>query len=536
MKLCHALVGMSNDRADLKWNGWGWADHTIEIADPVWNWLAGEVGMPALLATPARSREDIKIPRSELTSDDLREFADLVGTQSVRISAEERLFHALGRSGTDLIRLHTGQVSRFPDAVIYPKSAAETAEVLKLCERRCIAAVPFGGGTGQTGGVSPLRGRFNALAVVDTSLMDKVFGIDKIARTITVEAGITGKALERAANKASLTTGWAPEDYEFSSVGGLIAQGQLADLLVAAKMETPRGKTHASSLIQGSEGILGIVTEVTLRLYPHEATEECRAFSFPDFSSGISALRLAKQDGIGVRGLHLADGKETWLLGTFSELCKPPDLLGQLQKKLRGSADENACTLIADGNCKSDAWRAFHSVVRTFGGRLRPSETAQRWRKIRSALSYLREPLLNRGLAVDCILGEAGWMRIDALHRRVCESIDKAIRETVPRKGSHGLVCCHIDSCARETAILCFFYIYPRTLDDEVAQCRTVRNAAADAIVAAGGALTPNGAGTDFVSHIVRERGAVAEATMRAIKQTLDPTGILNPGKRLSVA
>jgi alkyldihydroxyacetonephosphate synthase len=527
---------MSNDRAKLKWNGWGWADHTIKIEDPVWNWLAGKVGMPALLATPARSREDIKVPPPELTSDDLREFADLVGTQSVRISAEERLFHALGRSGTDLIRLHSGQVSRFPDAIIYPRSAAETAEVLKLCERRCIATVPFGGGTGQTGGISPMRGRFNALAVIDTSLMDKVFGIDKIARTITVEAGITGIALERAANRAALTTGWAPEDYEFSSVGGLIAQGQLADLLVAAKMETPRGEVHTSCLIRGSEGILGIVTEATLRLYPHEATEACRAFSFPDFSSGISVLRLAKQDGIGIRGLHLADGEETWLLDTFSSLCKPPDLLHRLQNKLRGSEERNACILIAAGSRKSDAWRAFHSVVRTFGGRVLPSETAEQWREIRSALSYLREPLLDRGLAVDCILGEAGWMRMDALHRKVRESIDKAIRETVPRQGSHGLVCCHIDSYARETAIFCFFYIYPRTLDDEVAQSKTVRNAAAEAIVAAGGALGPNGAGTDFVSHIACEMGEATEAAMRAVKQTLDPTGILNPGKRLSGA
>ena len=103
---------MSFDRTKIRWNGWGWAAHKDDIGanEAVWTWLAAELGMPALLATPARPLEELSLQPSALSDEDRRGLRAIVGADSVRDDAYERAFHALGRSYHDLLRLRaTGE-------------------------------------------------------------------------------------------------------------------------------------------------------------------------------------------------------------------------------------------------------------------------------------------------------------------------------------------------------------------------------------------------------------------------------------------
>src|SRR5579872_5586997 len=144
------------ERTKTRWNGWGWTDHDDPLASKheVWSWLASELGMPALLATPARPLEDLSLPLSRLSEGQRRDLIAIVGSENARDDPFERAFHSLGRSYHDLLRLRAGMIEGAPDLVLFPRTAQSVQSLLSYASRHRIAVVPFGGGTSVVGGVS----------------------------------------------------------------------------------------------------------------------------------------------------------------------------------------------------------------------------------------------------------------------------------------------------------------------------------------------------------------------------------------------
>ncbi len=156
----------------------------------------------------------------------------------------------------------------------------------------------------------------------------------------------------------------------------------------------------------------------------------------------------------------------------------------------------------------------------------------KRWREGRFHGPYLREPMMDRGIGVDTLETAASWSRIDALRTAVRTALDTAMRETAPRPGAHGVVMSHISHSYPDGASLYFTYFFPRALHSELAQRQTIKTAASNAIVANGGTISHHhGVGEDHLPWIAQEKGALGIEILRAIKRTLDPKGILNPGK-----
>ncbi|HLJ51749.1 MAG TPA: FAD-binding protein, partial [Rhizomicrobium sp.] len=190
---------MSIDHSNIRWNGWGWTAHKDQLAeqDGVWTWLAAELGMPALLATPARPLESIAVAPSRLNTAERQRLVDILGAERVRDDTYERAFHARGRSYHDLIQLRAGDLAAVPDAVLYPRATEEVQAVLAMAAETGIAIIPYGGGTSVVGGVSAAQGRFKSVLTLDMSVMDRIVDIDPQSMTATFEAGILGPALEK---------------------------------------------------------------------------------------------------------------------------------------------------------------------------------------------------------------------------------------------------------------------------------------------------------------------------------------------------
>src|SRR6185437_1518580 len=106
-------TGMSIERDKIRWNGWGWTAHkdTVAEREELWTWLAEQLGMPALLATPARPIEDVRMPAPRLTAHMRTALIATLGQDRVRDDTYERAFHALGRSYYDLLRLRSGELN-----------------------------------------------------------------------------------------------------------------------------------------------------------------------------------------------------------------------------------------------------------------------------------------------------------------------------------------------------------------------------------------------------------------------------------------
>ncbi|MEJ0025234.1 MAG: FAD-binding oxidoreductase [Rhizomicrobium sp.] len=553
---------MTIERSRIRWNGWGWAAHADELAgrEEVWTWLAGELGMPALLATPARPLESIALVPSRLPPEAAERFARIVGAERVTGEPFERGAHALGKSYHDLVRLRAGDLSNAPDAVLYPRGAEEVLGVLQAASELGVAVVPFGGGTSVVGGVTAAKGAFKSVVTLDLTGMDRVIAIDPVSLTATVEAGIYGPALEKALAAKGFTLGHFPQSFEFSTLGGWIAHrgagqsssgyGRSENWLVGAKLATPRGVLSVGGfpssaagpqlvdLALGSEGAFGVVTEATLRIRPVPAVRDYRGYLFRDFAGGAAAIREAVQSGIGFTMLRLSDVAETRFYRAFGGVGKKrglSDRIAQMVLDSRGF-DDKACAMIAGFEgaqaAVGGARKAFEAIVQKHRAMRLGEGQGKRWLAGRFHGPYLRDPMLERGVGVDTLETATRWSNVETLHVAVRDALEKAIRENAPRDGAHGVVQCHISHSYPDGASLYFTYIFARALENEVGQWRAIKAAASDAIVANGGTISHHhGVGEDHLAWIAKEKGALGIDVLRAVKMALDPKGVMNPGK-----
>ncbi len=554
---------MTIDRTKIRWNGWGWAAHKDDLAgrEDLWNWLASELGMPALLATPARPLESITLPATRLTAEAQAKFVALLGADRVRDDAYERAFHALGKSYHDLLRLRAGDLSIAPDAVLYPRSGEEVLGVLAVAAEFGVAVVPYGGGSSVVGSVSAARGTLKSVVTLDLTGMDRLIDIDAVAMTATAEAGIYGPALEKALAAKGFTLGHYPQSFEFSTLGGWIAHrgagqssgryGRAETWLVGAKLATPRGVLSvggfpASSagpqlldLALGSEGAFGVVTEATMRLRAVPAANDYRGYLFHDFASGAEAIREAVQSGVDAAMLRLSDASETRFYRAYGALGKKRglgDRLAQIYLDAKGF-DDKACAMVAgfEGDSAAavdDARQTFEKIAQKHRALRLGRAQGQRWKDGRFHGPYLRDPMMDRGVGVDTLETATRWSNIETLYVAVKSALESAIRETGPRDGAHGIVSCHISHSYPDGASLYFTYIFPRALEREIAQWQAIKTAASDAIAANGGTISHHhGVGEDHLAWMNGEKGALGIDVLRAVKMALDPKGVMNPGK-----
>jgi alkyldihydroxyacetonephosphate synthase len=208
------------------------------------------------------------------------------------------------------------------------------------------------------------------------------------------------------------------------------------------------------------------------------------------------------------------------------------DRLGKGYLKARGHA--GGCIVIAG----YEGERADVAIRAGLGGRIlhaagglglgrRPGES---WLRSRYHGPYLRDALLDHGVMVETLETATTWTRLRELHSAVAD----ALRGAMAARGTPALVGCHVSHVYPAGASLYFTWMGRREEGAELDQWRAAKTAAMDAIVAHGGTITHHHAvGRDHAPWMAAEIGEVGVAALRAVKERLDPTGIMNPGKLL---
>ena len=165
------------------------------------------------------------------------------------------------------------------------------------------------------------------------------------------------------------------------------------------------------------------------------------------------------------------------------------------------------------------------------GGAAYLGEAAGRsWEHGRYQGPYLRETLMDMGAIVETLETSHTWARLEELH----DAVGSAIRQALAAGGTPGLVLCHLSHAYADGASLYFTFIARARRGEELDQWREVKRAASEAIVAHGGTITHHHAvGRDHAPYMEAEVGAVGLEVLRSVKERLDPTGIMNPGKLL---
>ncbi|MQY26504.1 FAD-binding oxidoreductase [Nocardia aurantia] len=541
-EIMHTGTASSEDAAETRpemiWDAWGVpAGHTA-LPEQIRRLLAGVFGISGEPVT-RRAEEDVPLRVSALGAEDLAGLSAVVGAAEVDTGDRARLRHAGGKSTPDLLRRRADGPQDAPDAVVTPADHDEVLRLLAYCADRGIAVVPFGGGTSVVGGLDPIRGRFGSVVAVDLRRLDTLTDVDPVSGTATFGAGLTGPHAERLLARHGLSLGHFPQSFEFASIGGFAATrssgqasagyGRFDDMIQRLVVATPTGtldlgRAPASAagpdlreLFAGSEGTLGIVTAVTLRVHPVPETVAYQAWSFPDFEAGAAALRRVVQTGAAPTVLRLSDEAETGL-----NLARAGDI---------GGSPVGGCLAVTtfEGTADHVAARSAeaYALLAAAGGSPLGEQPARDWEHGRFAAPYLRDALLDVGILCETLETATGWSNL----ARLKAAVTTALTEALTAQGTPPLIMCHI-SHTYPTGASLYFTVVAKQADDPIAGWQHAKRAAGDAIVAAGGTITHHHAvGADHRPWLTAEIGEAGVRVLRAVKQAVDPAGILNPGK-----
>lgn len=533
---------------EMRWWGWGVSDQAPALQADAAGLLRGELGVEREPRPPVGLAE-VRLEATRLGQRATRALTAAVGASRIATDHKVRVVHAAGKGYADLVRMRAGAPEAAPDAVVYPDSEDQVSAVLAACTREGVAVVPFGGGTSVVGGVAPMRGRHHAVVALDMRGLSGLRSVDRESLTVRVGAGTRGPDLEAKLAGHGLTLGHFPQSFEFVTLGGCAATrsagqastgyGRIDELVCGLRFRAPAGDLALAALpasgagpslrevVLGSEGVLGVITELALRVRPRPVRTHYEGMFFEDFEQGAQALRLLAQERQAPDIARLSDEEETRLSlarGTLKGIA------GRGYVRARGYRGGCLAILGWEGGVEDVARRRTEGLVllRRAHGLPLGGGPGSAWAAGRFAAPYLRDELLDYGVMADTVETAVQWSGLHALRA----SITKALRETLTARGTPPLVLCHISHLYESGASLYFTFMARQEEGKAVDQWWAAKSAACEAIVAGGGALTHHHAvGRDHAPWLGREIGGLGVDVLRTLKARLDPAGVMNPGK-----
>ena len=432
------------------------------------------------------------------------------------------------------VRLHHGKdesshVPMPPDAVVFAESTAEVAEIVGLCHRHRIPVIAFGTGTSLEGHLLAVHGG----VCIDLSAMNRIVAVRQEDLDATVQCGVTRKALNAALNGTGL---FFPIDPGAdASLGGMAATrasgtnavryGTMRENVLGMTVVLPDGRIlktggrarkssagyDLTRLMVGSEGTLGIITELTVRLYPIPEAISSAVCAFPSLTAAVRTVIQTIQLGVPVARIELLDAWAITSINRHSKttLREEPTLFFEFHGSPTG-VKEQAETV--QGIATEQGGQDFEWATR-------PEDRSRLWQARHDAY------YAGLGLKPGC----------RALTTDVCVPISRladCISETYVDLEATGLIAPlvgHVGDGNFHMVLL----VDPDN-DEELTRAKGFASRLAQRAIRMDGTCTgEHGVGIGKQDYMTLEHGAVAIELMRAIKRAIDPDNILNPGKIL---
>lgn len=501
----------------------------------------------------------------------LEGLAAAVGPEGISTDEPERTAYARDLWPRTLIGLQRGDVAPAPpDVIVWPRTPAQVAAVVRLCGAHGVPLVPYGAGSGVCGAAMAVSGG----VMLDLKRMRRLRRVAPERGVVEAEAGIIGQHLEDALQATGLTLGHFPSSIWCSTLGGWLATrsggqcssryGKIEDMCVSLEVVTGDGEIRTTPpagapgsgvldfnrLFIGSEGAFGVITAATLRVSPILAHRQGLGASLPTLEAGIKAMRrIMQRDGEPPSVLRLYDPFDSLLAGhDGGGESRRSGPLGAVRQALLGpSAARDAalrlalqrpgpintlgglarrCRLIAiyEGDRFEAVERGVEGASRIItegGGEVEGPGPAEAWLAHRHDTGFKQSELYAAGAFVDTLEVATTWAGLRPLYAAVRKALSP-----------YGLVMAHFSHAYREGCSIYFTFIG----SGEDAEARGARydEAWAEALAAtaaAGGCIAHHhGVGLARGVALQATQGP-AERWFAALKRALDPHGVLNPGK-----
>jgi alkyldihydroxyacetonephosphate synthase len=535
---------LGHDVGMRRWNGWGDESEVAHLGPGSRRFLEARVGpgIPPRDATIADVVAAVPPPR-------------VAPDEAISLDPELRVRRARGQSFPDLVELRSGRLEAVPDAVARPRDAAGVRGILDLARATGSRVIPYGGGTSVVGGVS-VRRSLDPVITVDLGDMSGIGALDERSGLVTAGSGITGPALADYLSDRDLTIGHEPQSWELATIGGWVAArgsglrsfgvGRIENLFAGGSLEAPAGTLDMApfpasaagpdlrQLVLGSEGRLGILTDVILRTTPLPEVEGMQAWALPGWSAALEAVRAVAQARPGLSVLRLSTPRESRTLLAFADR---PSQIRTLTAYLRLRRQPSDWALLLTGvagrkRLAKAARAEAASIIGRHGG-VRIPALAETWSRTRFRSPYLRNTLWTLGYGSDTLETATDWARVPGLLARLEAAVATALRA----RGERVHVFTHLSHLypTGSSLYVTFMFRLATDPDETLDRWRAIKGAASAVILAEGATITHHhGVGTDHAAYLAAEKGPLGMAALESVVHTFDPEGIMNPGVLLS--
>jgi D-lactate dehydrogenase (cytochrome) len=458
---------------------------------------------------------------SSAVSETLSELREVAGANLTTASAV-REHHARGESH---------HPASMPDAVVFPETTEDVQAIVRVCAKHRCPIVPFGAGSSLEGHINPIHGGIS----IDMTRMNRILRVSAEDLDATVQAGVTRKQFDKHLQSTGLIFHLDPG--ADATLGGMAATrasgttavryGTMRDAVLGLTVVVADGRIIATGgrarksstgydltrLFVGSEGTLGVITELTLRLHGRPEAVAAATCQFDSIENAVNTVITTIQLGIPVARIELLDEVQMDAVNRFSKLSYA--LLPTLFFEFHGLSERDV----------TEQAEAVAEIASEHGGRgfargLDADARARLW-QARHEAYYA---------ALGLRPGSRGWTTDACVPiSRLTDCILETKRD-ISTSHLAGPLVGHVGDGN-------FHIVFPVNPDDpkDLDEAERLSTRLAERAISMGGTCSgEHGVGLGKMKFLEREHGHALEI-MRAIKRTLDPDNIMNPGKMLKL-
>lgn len=555
---------MTSSVKHMKW--WGWGNEGVgfhfEDKPGFAPFVEYAVGLDLLTATRAGepSFDELNVPASNAAPAFTNALAGIVGEDNVTADDMSRVIHTYGKSIRDLMRIRGNMILRSPDVVVYPADEAEVQAIVDAAVAADVVIIPFGGGSNIGGSLEPWPAEKRTVLSLDLGRLSKVIEIDTDSGLARIQAGSQGPDLEAQLNKQGWTIGHFPDSFTHSTVGGWVATrssgmqsdkyGDIADIARGLRVVRPGGVLvlrplpatssgpSVREMILGSEGRLGVITEVTVQVHRIPEKRNIYAYFFPNWKAGIAAMQEISESDATPSITRISDAKETgFTLATskartgFSKFTAET-VLPRIMKSKGWNLDDICISFIGYEGGTPHAKRQkkiVDGIVKKHNGMGVGEGPGILYDQKKFDTPYLRDFLLDMGAAGDVSETAAPWSKLVNVH----SSVHAAAQAAYDEIGIKGWIMSHMSHSYHSGACLYFTFAFVFK-DDPIAEYNTVKNAIQQAFVDNDATISHHhGVGREHSAWLADDISPEGVKIMTALFEGADPKSNFNPNKIL---
>ncbi len=551
------------DVKHMKWWGWGVEGvsfhHENKPAFRPFVINAIDLDVDTTPAAPI-ALDDLAIPAPLIGDQLLAELTDAVGVENATQDDLDRIVHTYGKSARDLLRIRTGDIPRVPDVVVYPGNEAEVQLIVDRAVAADAVIIPYGGGSNISGSLHAPEDETRPVISVDLGRLNQVIDIDEDSGLARIQAGAQGPDLEEQLGARGWTLGHFPDSFTHSTLGGWVATrssgmqsdkyGDISDIARGMRVVMPgkvleiRPLPHTSTgpsvreMVLGSEGRLGVITEVTVQVHRIPEVRLILGYLFPSWEASLAAMHDISTSDAHPSITRVSDAKETafsFATRRKSNRISISSLISKGMMKVlqrRGwKLDEICLSFIGYEGGKAHVARQkaiVKDIVGRHGGIVVGKGPGELYDQKKFDTPYIRDFLLDRGAIGDVSETAAPWSKLLPLYTNVLAAAEKVYAHL----GVAGWIMCHLSHSYHSGACLYFTFAFKHDGVDPLGQYEPLKNAIQQAFVDSGGTLSHHHAvGTEHAAWLEQDISAPGVHMIDGLFTAMDPGRNLNPGK-----